>query len=179
MRKLEEKDLQTRVDWINDPRIHSTMNIATPVTLESTIEWFKRSTNNKNRVDVVLERNSQIVAMAGLYDKKHGSAEVYLFVCPVLKRQRIGEKVVFMLGAWGANKLRLSELTSTIDKNNIASRRLFEKSNYKLLEIKKGELEKQGKLIDRCYYSLTENDFDFSQFNYSIDNGNIEIEIYE
>lgn len=179
MRKLEEKDLQTRVDWINDPRIHPMMNIPVLVTLESTQKWFERCRIDQNRVDVVLERNNQVVAMTGLYDRKQESATGYTFVAPTLKGQGIGRKAHFLRVVWGFEIFGLHQITSTIDINNIASRRSVEKAGYKLLEIRKGELEKQGKLIDRCYYSLNKNDFDFSQFDYLIDNENIKVEIYE
>lgn len=179
MRKLEEKDLQTRVDWINDPRIHSTMNIPVPVTLKSTLQWYKKSANDVDRADLVLELNNKIVAMSGLYGRTSNSAEGYTFVMPGLKGRGIGSKALLLRTIWGFKITKLEEITSIVDVDNVASRRSVEKLGYKLLEIRRGELEKQGRLIDRCYYSLNENDFDFSQFNYSIDNGNIEIEIYE
>ena len=178
MRKIEKKDLQTRVEWINDPRIYMTMNIPVPVTLKSTLKWFERCNNDKSRNDLVLERNNEVVAMEGLYNRKNDSAELYTFVNPELKGLGIGTIARFVEMVWGFEIFKLEEITSIIDINNLASIRSFERAGFKLLKIEKNELEKQGQLIDRCYYALKKKDFDFSRFSYSIKGKSLELEIY-
>ena len=65
IRKIQKDDLVTRVEWMNNPRIYSSMHYDIPVLLENTISWWENNQTKNNRTDVVIIENEDIVAMAG------------------------------------------------------------------------------------------------------------------
>ena len=37
IRRLQKEDLQTRVDWMNNPKVYSSMHFGIPVVMENTV----------------------------------------------------------------------------------------------------------------------------------------------
>ena len=46
---FSEKDISTKVSWMNDKRINEHMFFSLPATIEDTKTWFELNKNNKNR----------------------------------------------------------------------------------------------------------------------------------
>ena len=63
LRPLEERDLELRVEWMNNPRINSTMSFELPITIEGTRKWFEKVSKQTNCYDFCLERDSEVVAV--------------------------------------------------------------------------------------------------------------------
>lgn len=42
LKLIEEKDLEKRVEWINDPQIQNTLNYDVPTSLSKTKAWFQK-----------------------------------------------------------------------------------------------------------------------------------------
>ena len=53
IRKLTTQDLPTRVAWMNDPRVYSSMHFDVPVRMDKTEEWFARISKDEYRFDAV------------------------------------------------------------------------------------------------------------------------------
>ena len=90
LRKLQENDLPTRVEWMNNPMVYQTMHLTLPITLENTQRWFQKNQDCASRQDFVFEdSDGQIVAMGGLtnIDFSVKKAELYVFVAPHLQGQ--------------------------------------------------------------------------------------------
>lgn len=168
LRPLIKEDLVYRVEWINDPRIHSTMNITTPISLDSTNIWFDKVKENKNRIDLVLTHNDIPVAMSGVVINDSNVAESYTFVNPDRKGEGIGSLAQFLRLVYAFDVFGAKEIVSIVDIDNIASRKAVEKFGFTLNEIRKNDLEKNGKLIDRCYYSCTKESFNRYLYGYRI-----------
>ena len=66
IRKIEKSDLQLRVDWMNNPKIYSSMHFDLPVLLENTVRWFENNQTNNHRSDVCFVEKDEIVAFGGL-----------------------------------------------------------------------------------------------------------------
>ncbi|MCH8492477.1 MAG: GNAT family N-acetyltransferase [Idiomarina sp.] len=173
LRPLCEKDLPYRVEWLNDSRIYQSMNLQLPITMSATRSWFQRVTEDNSRVDLVLTHNGIPIAMAGLTGAQHGECEQYTFVNPEMKGQGIGSMTHFMRLVYGFDIFGATLIKSVIDIDNIASRKSVERMGFALKEIKKGELEKNGLLVDRCYYFCTKESFNRSLFGYKIEGGNV------
>src|SRR5690606_10376306 len=93
---LSKTDLQTRVDWINNPKINSSMFFETPASLEKTSNWFLANLRNKNRVDFsFFDETGDLVAMGGFtgIDFVNSHAEFYVMVNPDLQGQGFGKRV--------------------------------------------------------------------------------------
>lgn len=168
LRKIEEKDLPTRVEWLNDPSIYQTVNIQVPVLMENTLQWFKKVKSNSARADLVLERDGEIVAMSGLTNIVGGISEGYTFVHPDLKGQGIGTISHFMRALYGFQFLKLKAIKTIIDEDNFASRRVVEKVGYYIDGSKEDDKKHNGEIKNRYYYSCTPQSLKSNLHRYKI-----------
>lgn len=162
IRKIQKDDLATRVEWMNNPRIYSSMHYDIPVLLENTISWWENNQTKNNRTDVVIIENEDIVAMAGFtnIDWKIKKAETYLFTNPNKLNTGIGTKAKKMLCEYGFNILGLKKLYFITNEDNYASIRINEKCGFVLEgRMRKEYLTKDGILKDRLYFGLLKEEW--------------------
>ena len=85
-RRIEESDLSTRVEWLNDPKTRNGIAIEGPISVAQTKQWLNRTLADPSRLDVVFSRseNGPLLAMGGLTGISHrdSHAELYVFVKP-------------------------------------------------------------------------------------------------
>lgn len=157
IRRLEEKDLETRVEWMNSPAIYQSMHYDVPVTLGKTVDWYNDIKRNTSRCDVVFEEDGNIVAFGGLtgIDKKVFKAELYVFVNPHYLRGGIGSKATKLLCDYGFENLGLCKIYLETNEDNIAARRVYERCGFKLEGVHREEYKTtDGRLLSRMYYGL-------------------------
>lgn len=157
LRKLSIDDLPTRVEWMNNPAVYSTMHFEVPITLEKTIQWFNNNEDNKRRSDLVLIEAQQIVAFAGItnIDSTIGKGESYTFVNPNMQGRGIGTKARKLVIDYAFNELGLNKIYAFTNEDNIPSCRLSEKLGFKLEgRFREEYVNKDGILKDRLYYGL-------------------------
>ncbi len=156
LRQLKTTDLQTRVDWMNDVRVNTTLNIQLPVTLESTETWFDRIQTNESREDYTFVEDGILVAMGGFtdIDRSVGKAELYIFVNPDMQGKGIGTKACKLMCEHGFAKVGLQKIYLHTNGDNMAARRLYERLGFHLEGFMQNEIINNGKIKDRCYYGL-------------------------
>lgn len=159
IRRLEYGDLETRVEWLNDERVNSTLNISLPVSLESTQAWFERNKENEKRIDFSFEEDGILVAMGGYtdIDKEKGEAELYIFVDPDQKGKGIGFRSVSLMCDYAFETMGLKKIILYSNGDNGAARHLYEKIGFVLESIVEGGIENHGVAKDQYYYGLTRN----------------------
>lgn len=167
-RLLEEKDLETRVLWMNDPRIYSSMHFTPPITIEGTRNWFEKNKNNEARRDFVLEDNGEIVVMNGLTGMSDPilKAESYTIVNPNTKGKGYG-KMSLCLKCWYAfNIWKINKVWAFIDSDNIASLKMCDRVGFqKEGMLRKEVYRKDGEFLDRVYVGIFKEDFNMELFN--------------
>jgi RimJ/RimL family protein N-acetyltransferase len=175
LRKLEEKDLQTRVDWMNNPKIYETMHFTLPITIEKTQEWFQNNRGNNSRIDLVVEENDFVLAMDGLtgIDDVICKGESYTMVNPEHKSKGIGTKTLFLKSIYAFEIAGVKKIWAYIDGDNIASIKMCERIGYKIEGVLRNEILRDGVLIDRMYMGCLEEDLKKELFNYRIENDEI------
>lgn len=160
IRHIVENDLALRVKWMNHPNIYSFMHYDIPVLLENTISWYQKNIENSNRIDVVFEENSEIVAMGGLtrIDTVSKKAELYILVNPFLHSKGIGTKATRLLCKYGFENLNIEKIFLVTNESNLAAQKVYEKIGFKL----EGRLRKEtivnNQIEDRLYYGLFANE---------------------
>ena len=180
LRKIEQADLPMRVEWLNDPRIYKTVNLQVPVLLDKTKVWFDSIQRNPDRVDLILECNDQVVAMAGLTNIVNSISEGYTFVHPDLKGQGIGTISHFMRALYGFQFKELKAIRTIIDSDNIPSRRVVEKVGYYVDGTKDGDIKYNNEIKSRVYYKCDFNSLKRNNYNYKfLSDGTIELIITE
>lgn len=166
IRPIIKDDLPIRVEWMNDPRVYTNMGFAPPITLEGTEKWFKSIQGNNNRIDLTyLDDCETIIGFGGItnIDWTTKQGEIYNFLNPLSQHKGLGTILQRMLVNYAFNNLSLNKLTSHIDEQNMASRRVKEKLGFKLEGIIRQDKLLNGSLIDRYYYGLLASDVNTSK----------------
>lgn len=161
-RKLQVEDLKTRVEWMNNPKVYSTMHYDVPVLLENTIRWFENNQMNNNRADVVFEENGQLLAMGGLtnINRKTNKAELYVFVNPNLQKGGLGTQATKLLCKYGFDQLNLNKIYLETNEDNLIARRVYEKCGFQQEGNHREEYKtKNGEFIGRIYMGLLKKEF--------------------
>ena len=109
IRRLQKEDLQTRVEWMNNEKVYSSMHFSVPVVMENTVRWFENNIGNEKRADVAFEEDGEIVAFGGLtgVDPTLKKAELYIFVNPNIQAKGYGTKATMLLCEYGFNEMGL------------------------------------------------------------------------
>lgn len=166
-RPLEERDLEIRVKWMNDPRIYETMHYTPPITLENTLKWFSKNRNSEQRRDFVLEDDGEVVVMNGLtgLEPPINKVESYTFVKPDAKGKGYGTKSELLMCGYAFYHWTVNKIWSFVDSDNEASLYMSYKIGYKKEGVLRDELFKNGKYMDRYYLGMLKSDFNIELYN--------------
>lgn len=162
IRRLNKDDLSTRVEWMNNPQIYSSMHYDVPVCLEKTNMWYEKNLFNDARVDLVFEEEGQLLAMGGLTNIVRGvnKAEMYIFVNPNLQRSGVGTKATKLLCKYGFEQIGLNKIYLETNEDNFVARRVYEKCGFLLEGIHRAEyINKDGIYLSRIYMGILKSDF--------------------
>lgn len=161
-RRLEERDLQLRVNWMNDEKVYSSMHFDIPVTIENTNKWFRNNQGSDKRADLAFEDNGEVLAFGGLtnINRDLNNAEMYIFVNPEKQKGGLGTKATRLLCEYGFQQLGLNKIYLETNEDNSAARRVYEKCGFKIEGIHREEYKKRdGRFLSRIYYGLLKSEF--------------------
>lgn len=162
IRKLQKEDLETRVLWMNNPKIYSSMHFEIPVLMDKTIQWYENNLKNDNRFDVAVLEDGTIVSFGGFtsIDWEIGKAETYLFADPIHLNKGIGTRAKKMMCKFGFEELCLNKLYFITNEDNFASIRVNEKCGFKLEgRFRQEYVKSNGERLDRLYYGLLKQEW--------------------
>ena len=161
IRDLKYEDLPTRVEWMNNPKVYSSMHFDVPVLMDNTIRWFERNLGNENRRDVTFLENDRIMAFGGLTSITTDTlmAELYVFVDPMSQRNGLGTMATQLLCQWGFSTLGLRKIYLYTNEDNIPAIRVYEKCGFIMEGRHRQEyVDHSGEFKDRLYYGLLKTD---------------------
>jgi RimJ/RimL family protein N-acetyltransferase len=162
IRRLEKGDLETRVEWMNNPLIYSSMHFEVPILMERTIQWYESNLTNDKRFDVTVLEDGEIVAFGGFtsINREIGKAETYLFASPFQLHKGIGTRAKKLICEFGFKELGLNKIYFITNEDNYASIRVNEKCGFKLEgRLRKEYLTKDGEFKDRLYFGLLKEEW--------------------
>lgn len=160
IRKLEESDLKTRVSWVNDSRVHTSMHFDIPISIDGTKKWFANCSSRLDRADFSFEEEGELCAMGGFTSIRDKEAELYIFVDPNRHGHRLGLKATSLLCEYGFFNLHLKTIYLFTNGDNVAAQRTYERLGFKLVQrIDSGAVNGDGKVIDRLKYILNQSFF--------------------
>lgn len=157
IRKIELADLETRVAWMNNPQIYSTMHFQIPVLIENTIKWYENNKTREDRFDATFLEEGKVVGFGGFtaIDTEKLMAELYIFVNPESHKSGIGTRATQMLCQYGFEVLKLRKIYLYTNENNIPAIHVYEKCGFVLEgRHRKEAVNPQGGYYDRMYYGL-------------------------
>lgn len=165
-RKLQENDLEVRVEWMNSEKIYRSMGYTPPITYKNTVEWFHRNESNECRVDFSLVENGSCIAMSGLtnLNERLKLAEVYIFVDPESIGCGFGTLMLLLTCHYGLSEWGLHKIYGYADEDNLASSQLQQKIGFKQEGLLRDEVFKEGRYKNRLYFGMLKEDFNVQLF---------------
>lgn len=160
---FQKKDINIRVNWINDARINKTMYFDIPATVDKTLIWFENNVNNHKRIDFTFEdEKGGIVAMGGYtsVDKTHLNAEFYIMINPELHGKGLGTKISKWLFNYAFLKLNLNKIYLFTNDENEKAYRLYEKCGFSLEGVMRKHKFKNDKFQNRRFYGLLRDEWE-------------------
>lgn len=161
LRDFAEKDIENKVNWINDSRNNEFLHYELPLEYEKTLAWFK-GRNLERRNDFVIEYEGHPVGLIGLLniDYENQKAEYYVSMGDVLcKGKGIATNASYLLLQHAFETLKLNKIYLNVDYDNVIARRMYDKVGFKEEGIFREDLLRRGKLIDRVRYAYFKKDW--------------------
>lgn len=169
VKNFSAEDIKTRVSWINNSSINTSMYFDLPATIEQTQKWHESNKTKTNRQDFTFFKGNEIVAMGGLVsiDKQASHAELYIMVNPNLHGQGWGKKSTKWLLFYGFEYLKLNKVYLFTDGANVSGYRLYESIGMVYEGTMRQHKLKNGELKDRRIYSILSEEWEL--LNYAED----------
>lgn len=161
-RLFDQKDIQERVNWINNPSINSTMFFELPATVQNTQRWYENNRNSKQRIDFTFEEGSDIVAMGGFtgISSEHKNAEFYVMVNPEFQGKGIGKEVSRWMYNYAFSVLKLNKIYLYTNDDNIAAYKIYESAGFVLEGVMREHKWKSGAFQNRRFYGLLSKEWE-------------------
>ena len=155
IRKFTEKDIEKKVEWINNPSNNEFLHYNIPLDVNNTKKWFNGLRNSDNRHDMVIMFNDIPVGVIGIIniDKKKG--EYYITLGETdFKRKGISYSATKLILDYAFNDLNLEKVWLCVDEKNIAARHLYEKVGFAQEGLLRKDIYFKGEMINRCMYGI-------------------------
>jgi len=167
LRPLNEKDLDLKVKWINDPDVNKYLHYELPLKLDKTQAWLKKAKDDESRYDFIIEtKDKKAIGLIGFIgiNYTHKTAEFYI---------AIGEKSFWNKGyayealthllKWGFEKIKLEKIWAITRTRNTVSIALMKKTGFQIEGTLRKEKIVDEKREDVYRLGLLKNEFKFSK----------------
>lgn len=152
-RKFKEKDIENKVNWINDPLVNKYLHYDLPLDIDKTKQWYEKNKNNKQRYDAVIEYGAEPIGLLGFLNIENGSAEYYITLGnSKYFGKGIAKKASLLAFEFAKNKLKINNLYVYIEVGNESSKNLFEKLDFKFEKTIKNHTTNKGISVDSLFY---------------------------
>lgn len=164
LRAVEERDIQARVSWFNDPKVLYTLNFEQPIGEASTKQWLDRALRDSRRRDFTVCRSEDdsTIGYGGLLniDARAAKAEIYGGIGRTdLWGQGLGREMQAALVGWGFRELRLHRIWATVWVENPAMCAIYERLGFKKEGTIRDDVFSHGEWRDRAVYGLLRDEF--------------------
>lgn len=156
IRKFVEDDIDNKIKWINDSNNNKFLHYDLPLVYNKTFQWYQKIKKDVNRYDGIIEYNTIPIGIIGLLniDYVNKKAEFYITIGEQeYKNKGIAKIATKKFLDLAIMKFEINKIYSYIEKENIPSIKLLEKTGF----IQEGLLHKDliinGKEIDRYVYA--------------------------
>lgn len=137
LRRFEPRDIEQRVDWLNDPRVRESLTVTGEITAEGTTKWLQNARTNPNRKDLVVYdlESLKIVAIAGFKSEPDDTVPIlYFAVDPELQGKGIGSVTLQLLLAYMRSHPGVSGAAGEIYTDNVASIKIHQRLGFNEVE---------------------------------------------
>ena len=136
LRAMEEKDMPSLLDMINDPEMERmVIGWSFPNSMKQQMDWYNRVVSDQKNLRFAIEYEGKFVGISTLIkiDWKNRSADHGIKLHPSApKGVGIGTDAVYATMRYAFEELQLNRLYGSFLDYNIASQKLYEKCGWKV-----------------------------------------------
>ncbi len=158
LRALEPSDVDVLYIWENDSRYWPTGNTRAPLSRFQLSEYVNNYDSNpysagQLRLMIADVETGEPMGAVDIYDfdSMSGRAGVGVFVAERYRGKGVASRALRLLGRYCREMLTMHQLWSIVAVTNIASRRLFEQSGYKISGCLKSWIRQPGGVYTDAY----------------------------
>lgn len=162
IRKFEEKDIENKIEWINNPLNNKYLHYDLPLKLDKTLNWYQNNKDRNDRYDGVIEVDKKPIGVIGLLgiELEKKEAEYYITIGDRnFLGQGIAYKATNLLLEYAFTNLKLNKVFLFTEVENKKAQKLFEKIGFKKERMLKNEIYYQNRYISRYIYNFYKQDF--------------------
>lgn len=165
LKLIEEKDLEKRVEWINDPQIQNTLNYDIPTSLSKTRAWFQKILldNSRREFSIFTVKDDEYIGFCGLFDIKIPvmKAELHCVIGnKAYQSGGYGTEAYSLLQDYGFEELGLNRIYGYQLEHNAAAHGVVEYLGWKREGLLRNDLFSHGKLKNRYIVAITREDWE-------------------
>lgn len=163
LRAIEKEDNVLLKEMINNPEVERmVIGWSFPVSDEKQYKWYENTISDNREVKYIIEYEGNAVGMAAItnIDYKNSTANIGIKIASERNRkQGIGYRSIRLLKRYAFEELNLHCLAARILEENIASRKLFEKSGFVLEGKRRNRIYKAGVYHNIFDYSILKDEY--------------------
>ena len=164
LRNMEEKDLEKKVEWINNPEINETLMYDVPLYLDKTKEWYKKTLTDKTRHDfaIIEDETGEFIGLTGLrrIDERHKRGQFYITIGEKSKWGKgYAKEAVLLVLRFAFNEVGLEKVYLFTLDNNTRARSLYEKLGFEQEALMKKHFFVHDKLFDLYQHAFLKDKF--------------------
>lgn len=165
---VEKKDLEKRIEWINNSEIQLTLNYNTPISYGSAEAWYNRISSDRTRKEfsIFCIHNDEYIGFCGLIniDPQIRKGELHCVIGE--KRYHnggYGTESYKLLTEYAFLELGLNKVYGYQLVENSAAHRVVEKLGWKRDGCLRDDIFSHGMLRDRYVVSILRNEWIINQ----------------
>ena len=166
LRSIREEDVYGNWwRWFNDPEVTLYMNKGVKNnTIEDQLAFYNKVVSSDNNLVVAIcdHKTNKHIGTTGLHNISwsQGNAQFGIIIGEKdYWGMKVGSKSWRMLINYGFENLKLKSIDTKIFSKNLASIKIAEKCGFKTINLLKNDVEKNGKMYDRVYMVLNQNNW--------------------
>ena len=143
--------------WINNEAISNSSGARFPNSLLEQKKWIENTLGSRNSKKlVILNKDKNPVGMVSIMriDHVNNNAEVGIYIDPDSFGNGYASKALSLVINFAFLELGMHKIYACIHSDNLASTKLFEKLGFKLENVRKEFVFKEGKYIDELVYTI-------------------------
>jgi RimJ/RimL family protein N-acetyltransferase len=165
LRTIEEEDLATLQEVVNDRRIRRPIGRSRPLNRVQEREWFEDAVCDDDTVHLLIAVESDsgpsAVGVVGLdpIDREAGTAELGYWVAPDHQQQGYGSEAVELAIGYGFDRLRLHRIAARVFAFNEPSSKLLERAGFTREGVHRDAVFVDGEYCDTHWYGLLDEEW--------------------
>ncbi len=154
---LTEKDLKIVYNWFNNKKITTKINKGyIPNTINKQKNFFKKISASDSDIQLSIKSKEygNLIGLTGIHkiDWIHRTAEISIIINSKSEYKGAGTESIKLITDHCFKKLNIRKIKAGFWSNNLASKRVFEKNNFKFEYKSIKEFFYLGKYIDSIHY---------------------------